>query len=455
MFESKAKINMWVECGDEYYYGENGEIVDYEMAVIFYERAAKKKHPHATYMLGLCYELGRGVAKNDAYANELYKKAAEYGDRDAIKRLSGDMPDNKDAPQSAKAALQEAQKQYHEGAFDKALRLLETQASELPYAQYMLGVMCKNGEGVPADARAAAHWYEKAAAQGLADAQYNLGILHYTGDGVKQDYKKTLYWYEQAAESGDSLAQHDTANMYYNGIGTAVDLEKAAAWYEKSATQGDSEAQFSLAKLYENGEGVDRNNAEATLWMTRAAEQGHLSAQLTMAQYYDIAGVAGQDDDRRLFWYGKAAEQGDITAAWKVKNVFPVNTLRSLSDEKKIAPDILKDKIKSLAHAERPGFDPLALTFLLIKTVRGMEALFDEDVVRAYTADLLPSLPELRALSAALYSSDAIDLLMNGKRDIAGAARRLTDAGVGLYEAETVVRCLIDVLDYPNNRPAR
>jgi len=51
VFASKAKVNLWVECGDDYYYGRNGERVDYEMALHFYRKAADKKHPRAIEML--------------------------------------------------------------------------------------------------------------------------------------------------------------------------------------------------------------------------------------------------------------------------------------------------------------------------------------------------------------------------------------------------------------------
>lgn len=48
-------------------------------------------------------------------------------------------------------------------------------------AQYSLGLMYRNGRGVPKDDQQAVFWYRKAADQGNADAQYNLGI---TGSGL-------------------------------------------------------------------------------------------------------------------------------------------------------------------------------------------------------------------------------------------------------------------------------
>lgn len=54
-------------------------------------------------------------------------------------------------------------------------------------AQYSLGVMYSNGEGVPQDKAEAVRWYRLAADQGDAQAQNNLGIMYALGEGVLQD----------------------------------------------------------------------------------------------------------------------------------------------------------------------------------------------------------------------------------------------------------------------------
>ena len=43
------------------------------------------------------------------------------------------------------------------------------------------------------------------AKQGDADAQYNLGLMYRNGQGVPQDYKTAVKWYRLAAEQGDAL----------------------------------------------------------------------------------------------------------------------------------------------------------------------------------------------------------------------------------------------------------
>ena len=51
-------------------------------------------------------------------------------------------------------------------------------------AQYALGVMYANGQGVPQDDTEAGRWYRLAADQGLAEAQYNLGVMYANGNGT-------------------------------------------------------------------------------------------------------------------------------------------------------------------------------------------------------------------------------------------------------------------------------
>jgi len=46
------------------------------------------------------------------------------------------------------------------------------------------------------------------AEQGDAEAQYSLGMLYCEGDGVTQDYVTARNWWEQAAAPGNAWAQY-------------------------------------------------------------------------------------------------------------------------------------------------------------------------------------------------------------------------------------------------------
>ena len=70
-------------------------------------------------------------------------------------------------------------------------------------AQYNLGVMYDNGEGVPQDYAEAVKWYQLAAEQGHAKAQNNLGVMYAKGRGVEQDDVLAHMWCNLGAENGN------------------------------------------------------------------------------------------------------------------------------------------------------------------------------------------------------------------------------------------------------------
>lgn len=69
-------------------------------------------------------------------------------------------------------------------------------------AQYNLGLMYNNGQGVPQDYKQAVIWFQKASEQGVAEAQYNLGVMYANGKGVPQDYTLAYMWLNLAAAGG-------------------------------------------------------------------------------------------------------------------------------------------------------------------------------------------------------------------------------------------------------------
>ena len=69
-------------------------------------------------------------------------------------------------------------------------------------AQYNLGHMYDEGEGVPENDREAVKWFRKAAEQGYALAQYRLGFMYAFANGVGKDYVKAYAWANLAAAQG-------------------------------------------------------------------------------------------------------------------------------------------------------------------------------------------------------------------------------------------------------------
>ena len=60
----------------------------------------------------------------------------------------------------------------------------------------------------------------QAAEQGNAKAQFYLGVMYANGQGVRQDEKQAEYWYRKAAEQGYAQEQFGLGVMYGAGQGS-------------------------------------------------------------------------------------------------------------------------------------------------------------------------------------------------------------------------------------------
>ncbi|AXM95281.1 dynamin family protein [Pseudomonas plecoglossicida] len=222
---------------------------DYASAATCFEQAAELGYADAQFQLGVCHELGQGVAADERLAAEWYRKAKNQGHVEA---------------------------------------------------QFYLGVCYENGVGVPEDMAKAVACYLLAAEQGHVEAQYNLAVCLSRGTGIAKDDPQSLHWFEtaarqdhpqarfvvidRAAQQGRPDAQYALGVLYEKGLGVAQDLESAIAAYRKAAEGGHADAQFELARRYQAGAGVRKNAAHADSWLNKAAAQKHEGATSMLAQ---------------------------------------------------------------------------------------------------------------------------------------------------------------------------
>jgi uncharacterized protein len=116
-------------------------------------------------------------------------------------------------------------------------------------AQYNLGHMYNNGQGVPENGAEAVRWYRAAAEQGNADAQFSLGLKYDRGESVPENDVEAVKWYQLAANQGHARAQLMFGYMYIKGEGVPEDFVQAYMWWSLSAAQGDEQAIASKDKL--------------------------------------------------------------------------------------------------------------------------------------------------------------------------------------------------------------
>jgi TPR repeat protein len=224
---------------------------------------AERGNATAQSRLGVCYDNGQGIAKDEEEAVRWYRKAAEQGDALAQNNLGACYQGGAGVAKDE----EEAVKWYRKAAY-------RGEAS----GQFNLGCCYRDGIGMPKDEAEAVKWYRKAAEQGLTMAQTNLGLCYDNGQGIAKDEEEAVRWYRKAAEQGDALAQSNLGACYQNGTGVEKDEEEAVKWYRKGAELGNALSQYNLGSCYDNGTGVPKDKAEAVKWYRKAAEQGDTDA---------------------------------------------------------------------------------------------------------------------------------------------------------------------------------
>lgn len=109
-------------------------------------------------------------------------------------------------------------------------------------AQFALGFGCAS-EGSAENFQSAARWYLMAAGQDHALAQFNLGIMCANGQGMAEDKVKARSWFTKAARLGDAGAQHQLGmDSYRSSLHGSVELAQesrieAYKWFRLAAEQ--------------------------------------------------------------------------------------------------------------------------------------------------------------------------------------------------------------------------
>lgn len=166
-------------------------------------------------------------------------------------------------------------------------------------AQYAIGRMYAKGQGVPKDPAEAMKWFDKAndqskalqaynrsdfatarkifaplAEKGQALAQYILGLMYANGQGVPESYTEGLKWLQKAAEQGEAKAQFSVGVIYFKGLGMPANQAEAFKWYRRAADQGNATAQYNLGAMYARGQTVSQDVVRAHMLYALAANNG-------------------------------------------------------------------------------------------------------------------------------------------------------------------------------------
>ncbi len=314
--------------GDIHFLGIDSVQVDHGIAARWYEKAMQSDPDYGSHGLGVCYDEGKGVAKNPLKAESCFKEsshASHYLGENHIGRLiefnaCGDLADHTDIRFSyliegvrmlgvlANVALHNFYDDnrrfdwrhapglsespgagfeccsgrmlynrglgfYYHGEYQRAIEQWRLSAAyRFSRSEYSLGLAYMHGEGVEKDHVLGCEWLLKAAEQSLPQAQARIADAYLNGEGVKKSTTQAVSWYERASESGNVPAHLALARCYESGIGVTIDPSLAFALYQRAAERGNPQALSQVGFCYEHGRGAPKNLIEALAFARLAAE---------------------------------------------------------------------------------------------------------------------------------------------------------------------------------------
>ncbi|WP_254493022.1 tetratricopeptide repeat protein [Bartonella sp. B1099] len=132
-----------------------------------------------------------------------------------------------------------------------------------------------------------------AAKRGHIGANWKLGSIYANGDGVPKDDYKAYHFFAYIVEKGADLGSEDESYVSDALVKLAGYIKKgipqspvkpnpsyAIRLYMQAAVNyGNSKAQYQLGKIFLKGEGKEKNLIQAARWFQLSAKKGNSSAQ--------------------------------------------------------------------------------------------------------------------------------------------------------------------------------
>lgn len=318
----KEKLNNVITLFDQKNYTDALEIL---------QPIAQQGNAHAQFLLGVFYEHGYAVDKDEKIAFQWYYKSASQRFPQAQHNLAVMYSDGKFVKKNEREAFNWLWKAANQG---------------FSISQLGLATAYANGKGVKKDFAKAMEWGKKAADQNLSSAQLFLGKLYSSVEGGGK-YAEAVKCYQEAIKQGNSEAMIALAMCYRSGVGVPQSEKIARQWYQEAissgneesrktaqshlrymdekkketntlhaaAAKGDARAQKYLANHYYNNDQI----SIAVQWYERAGHGGDVEAQYLAGRCYQEGSGIPRNTAKARYWYSKAAANGDQDAIRALK----------------------------------------------------------------------------------------------------------------------------------------
>ncbi|MBI5112656.1 sel1 repeat family protein [Rhodoplanes serenus] len=199
---------------------------------------------------------------------------------------------------------------------------------------------------------------EYAAASGHPIAQWKLGRMYADGDGVKQDDVRAFEYFREVADAhadespGTPRARFVAnafvalGNYYLDGIPNSTvraDPDRAREMFTYAASYfADPDAQFHLGRMYLDGHGGVKDARQAARWLQLAANKGQYQAQAMLGAMLFKGEAVPRQGARGLMWLTLARDAATPQEAW-ISDMH-ASAFKSASDE---------ERASALAYIER------------------------------------------------------------------------------------------------------
>jgi len=180
-------------------------------------------------------------------------------------------------------------------------------------AQWKVGRMYADGDGVPRDDLRAFNYFSQIAnthpdeSPGTPQARFVanafVALSHYYEAGIpnstiKPDAARAREMLDYAASYfADADAQYQLGRLYLDGAPS--DPHKAARWFQLAATKGDCRAEAVLGDMLFRGQHVPRQAARGLMWLTLGRDCAG-TEESWIKPLYDNAFHRASDDERAM-----------------------------------------------------------------------------------------------------------------------------------------------------------
>jgi exopolysaccharide production negative regulator len=185
-----------------------------------------------------------------------------------------------------------------------------------PMAQWKLGRMYADGDGVAQDDLRAFEYFSRIAnahaedspsapqAAIVANAFVALGRYYLNGipnSKIKADSERARdMFYYAASYFGNADAQYDLARLYLKSAGTSRDgFRYGARWLGLAAQKGQHQAQALLGQMLFNGDQLPRQAARGLMWLTLARDSA-TPDEIWIRDSYNKAIAKASEEDRAM-----------------------------------------------------------------------------------------------------------------------------------------------------------